>query len=72
MAHATTYETDAQRIARIKATKPDWSAGRILSALGHPGYGDTFAKAVIARIEAGKSGDAFAAKSHVYNEMGIR
>lgn len=67
----TTYETDAQRVVRIKATKPDWSAGRILSGLGHPGYGEKFAAAVVARIET-TGCDAFAAKSYVFNEMGIR
>lgn len=66
----TTRETDPERVARIKATKA-WSAGRILSALGHPGYGDKFAAAVIARIEA-TGCDAFAAKAHVFNEMGVR
>lgn len=67
----TTRETAKQEVARIKALKPAWSAGRVLSALGHPGYSDRFASAVIARIE--RTGcEVFAAKSYVFNETNGR
>lgn len=42
-------ETAAQRIARLKAK--GLGAQRILAACGYPGYGRSFAAAVIARVE---------------------
>lgn len=62
---------DQQRLAEVRAVFPEWSAGRILSALGHPGYGDTFAAAVLARVEH-DGDDVWRAKSSVFNEMGVQ
>lgn len=46
-----TPETTTETIARLRAA--GWSASKILSGIGHPGYGQAFARRVLARIEAG-------------------
>lgn len=48
---ATMAETPQQTIRRLRAA--GWSPARILSGLGHPGYGQAFARRVLARVEAG-------------------
>ena len=45
------FETPAQEVARIRATFPAWGPTRVLSAIGHPGYGAAFARRVLAEIE---------------------
>ena len=47
---AATLTTDLQTVARLRAA--GWKAGRILSAIGHPGYGQAFASQAIAQMEA--------------------
>jgi hypothetical protein len=42
-------ETTSETVARLRAQ--GWSASRILSGLGHPGYGAAFARQAIERIE---------------------
>lgn len=39
-------ETDIETAARLSAR--GWSAARILSGLGHPGYGQTYSRRVLA------------------------
>jgi hypothetical protein len=46
---ATMAETTTQTIARLRAN--GWTARRILSGLGHPGYGEKFAVAALAKCE---------------------
>lgn len=69
MPAATTRETDAQALARIRRTKPGWGAARILSGLGHPGYGAEFAADVLALVADGM--DAHYAIRRCYNARGI-
>lgn len=49
-ASTITPETDAERIARLKALGR--GPVRILAACGYPGYGRQFAADVVARVEA--------------------
>jgi hypothetical protein len=42
-------ETTSETVARLRAQ--GWSASRILSGLGHPGYGAAFARQAIERID---------------------
>jgi hypothetical protein len=44
-----TTESTTETIARLRAD--GWKAARILSGLGHPGYGEKFAAAALANIE---------------------
>lgn len=48
---ATTFvpETDAEKVARLRAAGR--GPVRILSALGHPGYGVAFARQALARMD---------------------
>lgn len=71
MTRSTHRLSDADRVADIRRRFPSWSPARILSGLGHPGYGEVFAAATLELIEQ-DGFDAFAAKSRVFNEMGIR
>lgn len=48
---ASTPETPAETVARLRAA--GWSAARILSGLGHPGYSGKSAAKAVAAIEAG-------------------
>ena len=45
------HETQTQTIQRLRAA--GWGPAKILSGLGHPGYGAKFAARVLARVEAG-------------------
>lgn len=40
-------ETDAEKVRRIETQFPTWGSSRILSALGHPGYGKGYATLVL-------------------------
>lgn len=42
-------ETAAEAVARLRAK--GWGPARILSGLGHPGYGAAFARQALERIE---------------------
>lgn len=46
-------ETDAMKVERLLAA--GWSAAKVLSGLGHPGYGQAFAKKALVAILAGAS-----------------
>lgn len=43
-----TYEA----IQRIRAVHPEWSSERLLTAVGHPGFGPRFADDVVAMMSA--------------------
>jgi hypothetical protein len=48
-AMTTIPETDAQTAARLRMR--GWTERRILSGLGHPGYGEDFAARALLRVE---------------------
>lgn len=54
MSIALAPETPAQELARIRGKFPTWGPARILSAMGHPGYGAKFAGEALALIETGR------------------
>lgn len=49
MAQDLTPETPAETVARLRAK--GWGPARILSGMGHPGYGAAFARKAIERME---------------------
>lgn len=53
MAATLAPETPAEELARIRERFPKWGPARVLSAMGHPGYGTAFAREALARIERG-------------------
>lgn len=53
MAATLAPETPAEELARIRGRFPTWGPARILSAMGHPGYGAKFAARALAAIERG-------------------
>lgn len=59
-------ESSVQTILRLRAQ--GWKPARILSGLGHPGYGAAFAARVLARIEAG----GVSAHQAVYGELDLQ
>lgn len=69
-ASRTIRDTDAMRVKRIRISHPKWSASRVLSGLGHPGYGDEFAKDVLDLVADGM--DAFYAIRRAYHARGIQ
>ncbi|MFH2072757.1 MAG: hypothetical protein ABIJ75_07910 [Actinomycetota bacterium] len=50
MTTTTTTETPAETIIRLRGL--GWDDERILSGLGHPGYGAEYASRVVARVLA--------------------
>lgn len=46
-------ETPAEELARIRGRFPRWGAARVLSAMGHPGYGEAFAAEVLEHVAQG-------------------
>lgn len=47
------HESDANKVVRLR--KLNWSNAKILSALGHPGYGEGFAGIVVESVALGEN-----------------
>lgn len=60
-------ETPAQEVARIRAKFPRWSAAKVLSAIGHPGYSAKYAGQVLDAIQR----TGYSAHQVIYNGWGM-